>query len=284
MALSLKTVETARGARWIGDAFRLFVRKPLAFSMLFAVFLFGALLVSLLPFVGSMLQLMALPLLSLGFMVAGQSVLLGGTAHPRQFIEPLRTDPKRRQTLLTLCLIYGLCAVAILVLADQVSNQAWERLQTLMAKGQPSPSQVDALLSEPGVATGLLLAAVLGSLLSVPFWHAPALVHWGGQTAGQALFSSTLALWRSKSAFLVYMLGWLAVIAGFAMVSALIFNLLGLSQLAGVLGLPAGLIFSTVFYLSVLFSFNDSFGVGLPPGDEPPAPSLPSTPSAPTAP
>ena len=41
MALSLKSVETARGARWIGDAWRLFMRRPLAFTALFAVFLFG---------------------------------------------------------------------------------------------------------------------------------------------------------------------------------------------------------------------------------------------------
>ena len=27
----------------------------------------------------------------------------------------------------------------------------------------------------------------MGALLSVPFWHAPALVHWGGQGLTQAL-------------------------------------------------------------------------------------------------
>jgi hypothetical protein len=41
----------------------------------------------------------------------------------------------------------------------------------------------------------------------VPFWHAPGLVHWGSQGVGQALFSSTLAVWRCRGAFVVYLTG-----------------------------------------------------------------------------
>ena len=62
MALSLKTVDASHGARWIADAWRLFARRPLAFTALFAVFLFGALLVSLVPLLGGLVQMMALPL------------------------------------------------------------------------------------------------------------------------------------------------------------------------------------------------------------------------------
>ena len=248
MALSLKSVQAARGARWIGDAWRLFMRRPLAFTSLFAVFLFGALLVSLVPFLGGLVQMMALPLLSLGFMVASQSALLDGPVHPRQFIEPLRTDAQRRRSLL------------ILWLADAVSNGAWGRLQQLLAKGESAQPQIDALLSEPGVATGALLGIFLGTALSVPFWHAPALVHWGGHSVGQALFSSTMALWRSKGAFFVYAMGWAGLAIVFGIVSALVLGLLGMAQLASVLGVPAGLVFSAVFYVSLLFTFNDSFG------------------------
>ena len=55
----------------------------------------------------------------------------------------------------------------------------------------------------------------LAACLSVPFWHAPALVYWQGQGVGQALFSSTLAVWRCKGAFLMYSLAWVGVIAIF---------------------------------------------------------------------
>jgi hypothetical protein len=260
MALSLKTVDASHGARWIADAWRLFARRPMAFTALFAVFLFGALLVSLVPLLGGLVQMMALPLLSLGFMVASQSALLDGPVHPRQYLEPLKTDPARRRSLLILCAVYGVAVLLILLLVDAVSDSAFSRMQQLLAQGEQAQPKIDALLSEPGVASGALLAVVLGVALSVPFWHAPALVHWGGQRVGQALFSSAVAVWRSKGAFFVYAMGWVGVMLVFGIVTALVLGLLGLPQLAGVIGLPAGLMFSAVFYISLLFTFNDSFG------------------------
>lgn len=260
MTLLLKSVPASRGPRWIADALRLFARRPLAFTMMFAAFMFAALLSSLLPYVGGVLQMMALPLLSLGFMVASQSALLNGPVHPSQFIEPLQPDPVRRRALLTLCVIYGVSAVAILLLCDTLSDNAMGRLMTLSAKGESAQPEIDAVLAEPGLAMVTLLLVTLGTLLSVPFWHAPALVHWGGQSVGQALFSSTLAVWRSKGAFFTYALAWTGLVFGFAVLASLVFGLLGLRQLASLAAVPAGLLFSTVFYVSLLFTFNDSFG------------------------
>jgi hypothetical protein len=260
MPLLLKPVEPLRGLRWMSDAFRMFGRRPLAFTMMFVAFLFAALFVSLLPVVGGVLQLMALPLLSLGFMIATQSALQDGPVNASQFIEPLRGDPARRRSLLILCALYGVAAIGILILCDTISDGAMQRLQALMAGGNVPQEEVDALLSEPGVTTAAVTGVTLGTLLSIPFWHAPALVHWGSQSVGQALFSSTLAVLRSKGAFFVYAMAWFGVIVGFGVTAALLFGLLGVGQLGSVLALPAGLMFSTVFYISLLFTFNDSFG------------------------
>jgi hypothetical protein len=262
MSLLLKPVPAARGARWMRDAFALYARRPLAFTMLFVAFLFAALLTSLLPVVGGVLQMMCLPMVSLGFMVASQSALLGGPVTPSQFIEPLRGDAGRRRSLLALCLIYGLSAVAILWLCDTISDGAMQRLMVLASQGEAKADEVEALLAEGGVSLAGISFFVLVMLLSVPFWHAPALVHWGGQGAGQALFSSTLAVWRAKGAFLVYSLSWAAVFVVFVVGAALVFSVLGLHQLVQWISLPAGLMFSTVFYVSLLFAFNDSFGGG----------------------
>ena len=135
----------------------------------------------------------------------------------------------------------------------------------LIAKGgEAAQAEIDALLAEPRVTVGAALALVLGAALSVPFWHAPALVHWGGQTAGQALFSSALAVWRCKGAFTMYVLGWAGLILMFGLATAMVLGLLGMAQLAGLMGIPAGLVFSAVFYISLLFTFNDSFGNAAP--------------------
>jgi hypothetical protein len=106
----------------------------------------------------------------------------------------------------------------------------------------------------------MALRVALITLVSVLFWHAPALVHWGGQSPAQALFSSTLAVWRCKGAFLVYALAWSALIVVFGTVTSLLLVLLGQLQLLRLVALTGGLILSTVFYVSLLFTYLESFG------------------------
>jgi hypothetical protein len=105
----------------------------------------------------------------------------------------------------------------------------------------------------------------LATLLSIPFWHAPALVHWGGQSAWQSMFSSTLALWRARGAFAVYALGWALVTLGLGLLAMAAVLLLGNRQVVSVLAMPVGLVISAVFYVSLWFGFTDCFG-----DDEPP--------------
>lgn len=260
MALQLKPVEAARGALWVRDAFRLFAQRPLAFSMLFVVFMSAELIVGALPLVGPLLQMMAVPALSLGFMIACQSALLNGRINPTQFVEPFRNDATRRRALLNLCILYAVAALAIVWLSSAISDNGMQRLMQLMSREGGAPEgELEALLAEPGLTASVLVACVLGSLLSVPFWHAPALVHWGGHSAGQALFSSTLAVWRSKGAFLVYGLCWIGLSFAAAIAMTIVAQL-GARPLATAMALAGGLLFSTVFYVSLLFTFNDSFG------------------------
>jgi hypothetical protein len=259
MAMILKTVGPGRGAHWVRDGLRLYVKRPLAFTSLFVLFLFAALFVALVPVVGGVLQLMLVPLLSLGFMVASQSALLEGPVVPMQFIEPLRAAPAQRRGLLLLCAGYGLAVAAVLVLSDEIAGGGFSRAMELMRRNAP-PAELDALLTERSMVSGTLFGILMITAITVPFWHAPALVHWGHQSPGQALFSSTLAVWRCRGAFLVYGLTWFALMLLFGVISAVLFGLLGLGQLGSLLALPGGLFFSTLFYVSLIFTFNDSFG------------------------
>lgn len=263
MALLLHTVAPRQGLQWLRLAFRTFFRKPLAFTLLFVVFLFGALVAMLLPYLGGVLVMMALPLLSLGYMVATRSALDGGPVHPGQFVEPLRDERPARRALLQLCAFYAIATVLIVALSDLVDGGRFERLQVLMASQDDSEaarSELDALLADDHLLWGLCVRFGLASLLAIPFWHAPALVHWGGQGALQALFSSTIACWRTRRALLVYLLGWIGLIAVFSVAVGVLFGLLGARQLAGLLAMPAGLMFTCVFYVSLYFTFTDTFG------------------------
>ncbi len=262
MPLSLKPVPAARGALWVRDAFRLFARRPLGFTGLFLVFLFAALVVMFVPLLGGVLQMALLPLLSLGFMVASRSALAGGPVQPGHFVEPLTGDASRRRALIVLCALYAAGAMLVLWLSNWVADGKLQESYALIGSGEATDEQAQAVFADQGVFLGIVSFFLGGAVLSIPFWHAPALVHWGGQGAGQALFSSTLGVWRAKGAFLVYALTWMAVIFGFGLGTALLLGLIGAAPLAGVLAMPAGLVFSTVFYVSLLFTFSDTFGAG----------------------
>jgi hypothetical protein len=261
MPLSLKTVEPSRGVRWITDAWRLFLRRPLAFAGLLSTWILGGMLLStLLPVVGSVVMLMSPPLMSLGFMIAGQSVLLDGPVHPRQFIEPLRADKRRRNAMLILCVVYAAVVTLTTVLALQIADEPLSKLAQQQSGTALPREEIIALLGSSEMTYATLLFTLVMSAIAAPFWHAPALVHWGGHSAGQALFSSLLAVWRNKAAFAVYFAVFTATgLMGLFVLSALVSALLPLWLALGLLVMAwAGA--GAVFYLSVLFTFNDSFG------------------------
>mgnify|MGYP003383483538 CR=1 FL=1 len=241
------------------DGFRLFSKHPLPFSLMLVVFRAAAGMGSAIPAVGNFLMLCAVPVLGLGFMIASEAALNKGPIHPGQFLTAFKAGAPQMRAQLILCAAFGLSTLAVLWLAHTVDGGAFARLQQMMAEQAP-PDQIDELLADGAFQQGLFIRFGLAALASAIFWHAPALVHWGHQSAAQALFSSTLAMWRNKGAFVVYMLSWLALIAVFGIFAALAFSLLGMRQMASLVALPAGLIFSTVFYVSLLFTFNDCFG------------------------
>ena len=200
MSLSIRQATPAEGVQWVRAAFVLFARRALPFTGLFVSFLVAALLVTVVPLLGGVLMLMSLPLLTLGFMLASRTARQDGAVHPGLFIEPLRSERGRRNALLTLCAAYALATVLIMSFSDWVDAGAFEQLQRLLAEGDEAHAELNALLAEPRLTWGLLTRFGLAALLSVPFWHAPALVYWQGQSTAQALFSSSLALWRCRGA------------------------------------------------------------------------------------
>jgi hypothetical protein len=236
----------------------LFFKRPMAFVGLFGGCLFGALLLNVLPFIGPLAVLAALPLGSLAFMIATRSVLEGRAPLPGTLAETLGGPRRRRIALLQLGVVYAVATVAIMFLADAVDEGALETLlRTLGDKA--TPDSVAEALADPKLELGMLVRLGLAGLLSVPFWHAPALVHWGEQGAAKALFSSTVACWRNRAAFAAYGLAWVAVILLFAVFVNVVVALVGQVQLVALVTLPASLIFSTVFYVSLYFTFADCF-------------------------
>ncbi|MCG3190123.1 MAG: hypothetical protein LKCHEGNO_02732 [Burkholderiaceae bacterium] len=259
MGLKLQSVAANQGWTWVRDGVRLYLRRPLAFSAMLLLFLLASGIWSVLPVVG-LAALASLPLLSLGFMVASRAVLRGGMAHPGQFIEPLRGDAARRRNLLWLCALYGVGALAVVWAIGWLYGDAMDALRDAMSKHGAASDEVAQAAADPRLLEGTLSFVLLAGVLSIPFWHAPALVWWGGQGVWQSLFSSTLGIWRARGAYVVYSLTWLAASMGFSLL---------LGVLAGTFSAPAlvtwlvpalVIALSSAFYTSLWFSFVDNFG------------------------
>ncbi|MCE2657228.1 MAG: BPSS1780 family membrane protein [Rubrivivax sp.] len=263
MPLSLRVVPARQGVTWMRDGFRLFAKHPLQFSLMFVVFLVTVVLGAMLPALAGLMIMAAAPLFGLGFMLAAESALNKGPIHPGLFIKPLMVDAKRRQALLLIAAAYGLCMFVALALGQWADGGSMLRLQQLQAE-QASPDEIAALMSTPEFRNGLFIRLLLISVVSAVFWHAPALVHWGGQGTAQAVFSSVVAVWRNRGAYIVFMLSWLGIAILFGSLTALALAVLGLQNLAGMVIIPGALIFSTVYFVSMLFPFNDCFGNSAP--------------------
>jgi hypothetical protein len=191
---------------------------------------------------------------------------------PNQVFDAFGGSTTQRTAMLVLCAIYGLATVGTLELAHRVDGGSFERLQQAMAGGESKADEMAAELSDPALANGMLVRLGLATLISVPFWFAPALVRWGEQSASQALFSSTLALWRAKGAFFVYSLAWGGAATAVALAATLLAGGMGLRQLVGLLMMPVGLTFSVAFYVSLWFGWQDCFGDPPPPTESPSEP------------
>jgi hypothetical protein len=264
MGLRLRHVPPMQGSQWLRQAWAHYLKQPLGFSLLFLAYLLMASVIGAVPFIGSLLSLATVPLLSLAFMLATQDVIQGRRVRLGHLFAVARQPKKQRLTSLLLCLAFGFAVVVIIEIGVRLGgSELSEALKPLGAKEGGDAKQLMALLSHPAVGRLANTIWFLAALLSVPFWHALALVHWGGQTAAQALFSSTLALWRAKGAFVVYGLGWLGMVVLASLLAGI-----GVGLLTAALGSPTfamafgALIFvaiSAAFYISLWFMFRDSF-------------------------
>jgi hypothetical protein len=247
--MKLKLVPARRGVRWVRDGVAIFFRKPLAFCLLLLVYLL----------VGPMLMLAVAPLASLGFMIATRRALQGRFPLPGVFIEPLAVGSAQRWAQIKLGLGYAVVAGLALWLAIGIGGTAMQALGEAMRSGDATSDEIQRLLDDPSVQSARLVLVVCVALLAIPFWHAPALVHWGGVGAAQALFYSTVACWRNKGAMTVYMLTWWAVTVLVALVWGLVAMLVGMNPLSMGALAPAVVMVSSAFYASLYFTFAESF-------------------------
>ena len=259
--IRVRDVPAGMGLAWIARGLRAFARRPGGFLILFVVVLMGMFALLVLPPVLRLLGFVLTPLLSLGFMIGTEAVGNDLPVHPGMFVQPLAAGPAQRSALLKLGLAYVATAAAVLLLGDRIDGG--EATRWIVTMSTPLP---DGSPPAPPPLSGLgtaVLALQVGwfALVSVPLWHAPALVHWGRQGAAHALFSSLVALWHTRGAFFLFQLGWCVIGATLGMGAGLVAALAGDQRVVVMLMMPLMALLTVVFYVSLWPGFVDTFEI-----------------------
>jgi hypothetical protein len=272
--VKLRLVEPRQGIAWVKSAFRVFGRQPIGFAAVFATCLFILMLLSLIPIVGTAALLVLPPAGSLVFMIASR-IAAGGNGGadvsakadakdagkgpmPGAFTELAGAGRRTWLELIKMGLLYAGLTFLGFWLASVLDGGAFEAALEQMSRERATPEQTAERFTDPRVQLGLFLRLAIAAIVSLPYWHAPALVHWGGLGWSKSLFFSTVAVWRNKGAFLVYGLVWAGIFLGAVGAVALAVGITGVPQLA-LIATPLTLALTTVFYASLWFTFQDSF-------------------------
>lgn len=257
--MRLKHVPAARGVLWVREGFRCFFGQPLGYTAILALVLFAGLVLTQLPWIGPLASLALMPTATLGFLIAGREQRAGRPVHPGHLIAPWR-DAALRGPLLRLGLAYAVAVVACLLVVEWFDGGNVQRLIESVARATESgtpPAIDDAVVR--GALASMALASVLVGVVSLLFWHAPALVIWDRQPIVKALFASTVACWRGWRAYALMGLAWFAILLLFSLVAQTVLALLGLGNALVIAMQPAALMFMTAFYASLYANYSDTF-------------------------
>jgi hypothetical protein len=258
--MRLHLVPARTGWHWIVQGSKTFLRQPLGLSGLFFLFMMLASLIGMLPVIGLPIVLGLMPTFTLGLMAGTREAEAGRFPMPALLFTGLRGPIERKRAMLLLGVGYAVAVAAILLLVSLFDGQ--EAAAPLAIGDDIAPEELRALLVQRGKV--LLLTMVLYVPVSMAFWHAPALVHWNGVPALKALFFSLTACWANKWAMLVYVAGWVLVLALASNLIIGLASLIGGGALLQWLVLPLSLLAAALFHTSMYYTYRDSFTTGEP--------------------
>jgi hypothetical protein len=242
--MKLNIVPARTGFQWVRLGIRTFMKQPLALAAL--VFMYSTIAVAMLivPLVGPFLMMGLVPMGTLGLMAATKVAETRAFPMPAVLLTAFRASRERVRAMFVLGALYAASLMAIAFLVSML-------VEVPASKG---PAEV---VESPEFRMLMLASAVLYLPVSLAFWHAPALVHWHGVPPVKSLFFSFVACVRNAGAFTMYGLAWFGVIAVILAASALATAVS--PWLGGVVFGAASTMASITFYISIWFTFRDSF-------------------------
>ncbi len=272
----LQRASFSAGLRWLPAGAELMFRSPAGMIGIAALWLLLTMVAMMIPLLGQLLLVLFTPLLTGGVLIAFDKIRQRITPGPSTLFAAW-PEPRRRIDLILLgsfSLAGSMLAAGVLVgwLGSQLDPTELEALAN-------SPEALAQALIEANVGTGLLLAALLFSLVLAALFFAIPLVVFGRLPALAALINSLRAVIFNWLAFIGFGLATITMAIGLGIILALLMAVfsLALGQ-AGMILIQLLILAMTMFVQMLmagaqyvgfchLFGWNPNASAG-PPGDD----------------
>jgi hypothetical protein len=253
-----QVVATGRGARWLGEGWRLFRAAPFAWLTVAFVFYLVLMIASRVPAVGASLFSLLTPALWMAFMGVARGTAIGRRESPAAFFRGLAQSAPALGVLGLVYLAGNVLAIAATIPFSDGHLAGW------VFQGEAPEREVIAsgeFLSE------LTLSMLFYSPVLLAFFYAPMLAAWHRLGALKALFFSLAACLLNWRAFLAYgavvgvALGVLLAVASFVTGLLVAGGRAGLGA-AMIIWVPVFAMFFCAAVASVYASYRDIFTEG----------------------
>ena len=191
-----RVVAPDRGLAWWTDAWQLFTRSALLWVALGAMLLVGFGVLSLLPLVGGLAVSLLTPVFVGSWMLAARKVADGGALELADLFSAFKGS------YLTPLIVQGALLLAAVIVMGLVAGVLG--FGALFGLGGASPSMGGMMAAMGAGFAALLAILVLGAVVSMALWFAPALVVFRGAQPVDALRASALAVLKNWLPCLVY--------------------------------------------------------------------------------
>lgn len=247
------------GWYWILYGFLSIKKQPMAF-------IFWALVTNLLinlsyfiPIIGQIALMVLTPSLTFIILNASRKVLRDERVLLGDWLTPLKQD----QAFPRLLKLGGIYFVLLFIASVIATTPFMDSIGAAL----PADQEIDAQALLQAIRTPVIIFLCFYFLISILFWHAPALVGWHAIPIKQALFYSMVACWRNKLPMIIYAAFWAAVYYLFHLLSGLLMSILGNDFSYFLLTLISLLIFAllySTFYPIYHTVFNIQDDITLP--------------------
>jgi uncharacterized membrane protein len=198
LVLPGRTLPAGEGWTWIANGWGLFTRAPLMWIVSILLVFVAAIVIGLVPFIGSIAFQILNATISAGFVVACRSLERGGEFELEHLFAGFKTQFGN-------LVIVGLLLLAgyIVIFLVFAGIAGFSILGAILAGHSQDAAQA-ILASAMTIVLGTLVALALMMPLLAAYWFAPALVVMHGLSPVAAMKASFFACFRNFVPFLVY--------------------------------------------------------------------------------